>query len=116
MPLFASLFGSAITALVQLFSLFMSYRVALKLAAYTAWIGVFGALLVSVFVCVSSLLGMLTSGIGGGSGGVWVSQFWVGLGMFIPSNASAVLACVSSVWISTSIYAVQKQGIFGFAS
>lgn len=116
MPIFATLFGSAVTALVQLFSLFMSYRVALKLAAYTAWIAVFGALLVSVFVCVSSLLGMLTAGMGSGTGGAWVTNFWVGLGMFIPSNASAVIACVSSVWISTSIYAVQKQGIFGFAS
>lgn len=116
MPLFATLFGSAVTALVQLFGLFMSYRVALKLAAYTVWIAVFTALLVSVFVCVSSLLAMLTAGVGGGVGGAWVQKFWVGLGMFIPSNAGSVIACVSSVWISTSIYSVQKQGIFGFGS
>jgi len=116
MPLFASLFGSAVTALVQLFGLFMSYKVALKFAAYTAWIAVFTALLVSVFVCVSSLLGMLTSGVSAPGGAEWVSKFFVGLGMFIPSNAAAVIACVSSVWISTRIYAVQKQGIFGFGS
>ena len=116
MPLFATLFGSAVTALVQLFGLVMSYKVALKFAAYTVWIAVFTALLVSVFVCISSLLGMVTSGLAVPGGAAWVSKFFVGLGMFIPSNAAAVLACVSSVWISTSIYAVQKQGIFGFAS
>lgn len=115
MPLFAALFGSVATALVQLFSQFVGYRVALKLAAYTTWIAVFTALLISVFVCVSSLLAMVTS-TGGTAGGGWVRYFWVGLGIFIPSNANSVIACVSSVWIATSIYAVQKQGIFGFGS
>lgn len=115
MPLFATLFGSAVTGLVNLFGLFMGYKVALKLAAYTVWIAVFGALLVSVFVCVSSLLFMVTSGMSGVGTG-WVARFLMGLGVFIPSNASAVLACVSSVWISTNIYRVQKQAIFGFGS
>lgn len=115
MPLFAALFGSAVTALVQFFGLFLAHKVALKLAAYTVWIAVFTAFLISVFVCVSSLLGMVTVGFSGiGTG--WVSKFLMGLGMFIPANASAVIACVSSVWISTNIYRVQKQGIFGFAS
>ena len=116
MPLFATLFGSVVTALVQLFGTFLSYRVALKLAAYTTWIAVFTALLVSVFVCVSSLLAMVSgAGVSGGDGN-WAARFMMGVGIFIPSNASSVIACVSSVWISTSIYSVQKQGIFGFGS
>lgn len=115
MPLFATLFGSVASALVSLFSTFLGYKVALKLAAYTTWIAVFSAFLVSVFICVSSLLAMLSSGVAG-SGGTWVGLFMMGLGMFIPSNASAVMACLGSIWISTSIYAVQKQGIFGFST
>lgn len=114
MPLFAKLFGSIATALISFFSIFFEYRVALKLAAYTAWITVFGTLLVSVFVCVSSILGMVTGAAQ--SGPAWLSFLWMGVGMFIPSNASAIMSCLASIWIATNIYKVQKQGIFGFGS
>ena len=114
MPLFATLFGSIAAAFASLFSTFVGYKVALKLAAYTTWIAVFSAFLVSVFVCVSSILAMFSGGAAGAGG--WVSLFFMGVGMFIPANASAVMACLGSIWISTSIYAVQKQGIFGFAT
>ena len=116
MPLFAKLFGSIATALAALFSQFLGFKVALKLAAYTTWIVVFTAFLVSVFVCVSSLLGMVTSSVGSTTGGSWMVYFWMGLGMFIPSNASAIMACLGSVWIATSIYKVQKDGIMNFGS
>lgn len=116
MPLFATLFGSVASGLASLFGTFLSYKVALKLAAYTTWITVFTAFLVSVFVCVSNLLGMVTSSVGSTSGGAWMAYFWMGLGMFIPSNASAIMACLASVWISTSIYKVQKEGIMNFGS
>lgn len=115
MPLFAALFGSIASALVALFSQFMGIRVAMKLAAYTAWIAVFTAFLVAVFVCVSSILGYVTA-TGATGGSAWVARFWMALGMFIPANASAVMSCIGSVWIATSIYRVQKQGIFGFGS
>lgn len=114
MPLFAKLFGSVASALASFFALFLEFKTALKLAAYTTWITVFTAFLVSVFICVSSILSMLTSATGGG--GAWVSMFFMGMGMFIPSNAAAVMSCLGSIWISTSIYSVQKQGIFGFGS
>lgn len=116
MPLFAKLFTSIAAALVALLSQFLALKTALKLAAYTTWIAVFTAFLVSVFVCVSSILGMVTSSVGATGGAPWLSYFWMGLGMFIPSNASAIVACLGSIWISTSIYQVQKQGIFGFGS
>lgn len=115
MPLFATLFGSLATALASLFSLFFGYKTALKLAAYTAWIGILSALLVSVFVCVSALMSGVYAAAAGLSLG-WVARFLMGLGMFIPSNAVTVMSCVASVWIATSIYRVQKDGIFGFAS
>jgi hypothetical protein len=114
MPLFAKLFGSVASGFVALFAYFLSFKSALKLAAYTTWIVTFTAFLVAVFVCVSSLLNYLTGGISGGPS--WVGYFGVGLGMFIPANASAVMSCVASVWIATNVYKVQKQGIFGFGS
>jgi hypothetical protein len=116
MPLFAKLFSSIAAALVALFAKFLAFKTALKLAAYTTWIAVFTAFLVSVFVCVSSLLGMVTSSVGSTAGGSWMPYFWMGLGMFVPSNASAIMACLASVWISTSIYKVQKDGIMNFGS
>lgn len=115
MPLFAKLVGSIATALVALFSQFLAFKTALKLAAYTAWIAIFTALLVSVFVCVSSIFAYVTA-TGGTGGTSWMTYFWMGVGMFIPANASAILACVASIWISTNIYLVQRRGLFGFAS
>ena len=116
MPLFSVLFASISSAVAAFIGYLEAARVALKLASYTAWIVLLAAFLVSTFVCISSILSML-SGVGGGGGGAgWVSYFMMGLGIFVPSNAAAVMACVGSVWISTSIYKVQKQGLFGFGS
>lgn len=116
MPIFAGLIGSLASAFASLFSKFMGFQAALRLASYTAWILVLQVFLVSVFVCVSSLHSMLTSAVGGGGGaGSWVSLFWMGLGMFIPSNAAAVLSCLASVWIGTNVYKVQKEGIHHYS-
>jgi len=114
MPVFATLFGAIATSFVTLFSTYFSFKVALKLAAYTTWMVVFTAFLGSVYVCINSLYSMVnTWGAGAGGGAsTWVRFFWVGLGMFVPSNAGAVIACISSVWIATAVYKVQKQGMF----
>jgi hypothetical protein len=116
MPIFAKLVGAIATGLVAVLGRFMLYSQALKYAAYGAWIVVMGTFLGTVYVCTNSLytsaVGMIaSSGVNGG----FVSAFFMGLGMFIPANAGAVLACVSSVWIATNIYKVQKQGIFNFS-
>ena len=116
MPLFAKLFGSITAALVALFSQFLGFKVALKLAAYTTWIVTFTALLVSVYVCLSSIYGALSSAAAGGGSGMFLQAFFMGVGIFIPSNAGALIACYSSIWIATNIYKVQKQGIFQFGS
>jgi len=116
MPLFAKLVGAIATGLVAVLGRFMLYSQALKYAAYLTWITVMGTFLGTVYICTSSLynsaVGMISSsGVGGG----FTSAFFMGLGMFIPANAGSVLACVSSVWIATNIYKVQKQGIFNFS-
>lgn len=117
MPLFAGLIGSLASAFASLFSKFMGFQAALRLASYTAWILVLQTFLVSVFVCIMSLHSMLVGMVGsGGSGaGAWVSYFWMGLGMFIPSNAAAVISCLAAVWIGTNIYKVQKEGIHHYS-
>jgi len=115
MPLLAVLITSLASALASFFVRFVSVGLAVKLAAYTAWMTVFAAFLTSVFVCVSSLLQMTQSMASGGVAGTpWLAYFWMGLGMFIPSNASAVLSCVASIWISTYVYKTQQRAIFTF--
>lgn len=114
MPLFAKLFASVASALVSFFAIFFEIKVAAKLAAYTLWITVFTALLVSVLVCVQNIFSYIT--IWTVSGPAWLSFFMMGVGMFIPSNAAALMTCQGSIWIATSIYKMQKQGIMNFGS
>lgn len=116
MPLFATLVGSIATGFVAILSRFFIFSTALKFAAYGTWIVVMGVFLGTVYVCTSTLYNsavamVSTSGVNGGM----LSAFFMGLGMFIPANAGGVLACVSSVWIATNIYKVQRQGIFNFS-
>lgn len=119
MPLFATLVGSLSGALVGLFGRFVGFQAALKLAAYTTWLAIFTAFLASVYVCMSSLyamLGGLLSGTGSTGGVSWISYFFMAVGMFIPANAGAVVACVGSVWIATGIYKFQRDAIQHFGS
>lgn len=121
MPLLATFIGSLSSALVGLFSRFLSFKVALRFASYTTWITVLAAFLTSVYVCLSSLYGLvgaLVAGGGGGGGGLsgsMVSMFFMGVGVFIPANAGAVMSCVGSVWIATSVYKIQKHGIANYS-
>src|SRR5665647_2239656 len=90
MPLFATLVGSLATAFASLFSTFMGFKVALKLAAYTAWLVIFTSFLAAVYICVTALYAGASALISGGGGSGWVAYFFMGVGMFIPANAGAV--------------------------
>lgn len=118
MPLFATFLGSIASALASFFARFMGFRAALKLAAYTTWLGIFTALLASVYVCLSNLYGMVDGLISGSaSGGVgWIRYFFMAAGMFIPANAGAVVSCIASVWIATGIYKFQRDGLANYGS
>ena len=118
MPLLATFIGSIASALVTFFARFLSYKVAIQLAAFTTWLAVITAFAVSVHVCLASLYGFVASPGGGGGGGVggsWVRYLWMGLGMFIPANAGAVMSCIGSVWIATEVYKIRKTGIQNFS-
>lgn len=117
MPLLATFIGSIATSLVTFFAQFMSYRLALKLAAYVTWAGIASAFVASTYICVSSLyLAASSLFSGGGGGGGWMSYFGMAVGMFIPGNAGAVMSCIGSVWIATSVYKFQKDAIIHFGS
>lgn len=112
MPLLAKLIGAVAVFLTGFLARFFAFGVALKLASYTVWIAVFGTFLVTVFVCVQNLVGMVSGGTGSGPG--WVHFFLMGVGMFVPANAGAVMSCVGSVWIATSVFKIQRRGIENF--
>lgn len=116
MPLFSAFVGSLATALANLFAYFMGYKLALKFAGYTVWLGIYTALLASVYICVSSLYAMVAGLLSGGGGSGWLSGFFMGVGMFIPANAGAVISCVGSVWLATGIYKFQRDAIIHFGS
>lgn len=116
MPLLANLLLSAMNALAAFFGRFMAMQVAVKFAAYTAWIALMVTFIGTVHVCLSSLYslaGPLFSGGVGVSG--WERWFFIGVGMFIPANAGAVVSCLASVWIGTSVYRIQSIGIHTYA-
>lgn len=117
MPLLAVLMASLAGGIASLLSVMMGYRLALKLAAYTAWIAVTVLFLASTFICVHALWSM-AAGFFGGAGGMHTlpGAMAIGLGVIVPSNASTVLACCSSVWIASQIYKLQKQGLINFGS
>lgn len=112
MPLLAAFIGTLAGGIASLLARFLAFNVALKIAAYASWIAVFTAFLASVIVCCSTLFQMMASA---GGGGGWSSKFFMGLGMFIPVNATAVMSCIASVWIATSIFKIQRIGIENFS-
>lgn len=113
MPLLAAFLGSAIASLAAFFGKFLVERVAVSLASFLAWLGVLTAFIVSVSACLTALSNAVTSSVPSDVG--WLSFFWMGLGMFIPANAGAVLSCLGSVWIGTEVYKIRKTGIQVFA-
>lgn len=114
MPLFAKLFAGVASALASFFAIFFEIKVASKLAAYTLWIATFSALLISVFVCIQNIFSYINVWMINGP--EWLSFFMMGVGMFIPSNAGALMTCQGTIWIATAVYKMQKQGIMNFGS
>lgn len=113
MPILATFIGSIATFLVGFFSRFMGFKAALQLASFLSWLAVLTAFIAAVSVCLNSLHGMVSAGVSGGPG--WVAKFAMGLGMFIPANAGAVLSCMASVWIGAQVYKIRKTGIQNYS-
>lgn len=115
MPLFSTFMASALSGLVGFLARFMTLQLAQKLAAYTLYITTTVGFLAAVFICLQSLFNSSVAATAA-LGVSWTARFLMGLGMFIPANASAVVACVASVWIGCGIYKIQKQGLHNYGS
>lgn len=115
MPLFATLVMGLANGFYLVFGSFLAMKTAVKLAAFAALITIVSAFLVTVFICISALHTMIAGLLsGGGAGAEWISRFFMAVGMFIPANAGAVIACIGSVWIATSIYKFQRDAVLSF--
>lgn len=107
MPLFATLVAACINGLVAIFGVMMATSEAIKWARRVFIIALMAAFCVAVKVCMSTLLGYIASFHAGGL----PSRFMMGLGMLIPSNATAVLACMGSVWLACVILRLKMDGL-----
>lgn len=118
MPLLANFVGVLAQFFAGFLARFFSFGLALKYASWLAWSAVIVAYFVSVTVCMlaaKSAFSAALGALGAPSIGNWVGYFSVGLGMVIPTNAPALLACMATVWITTQVAKIQKQGIEHFS-
>ena len=104
MPLFATLVAACINGLTTFYAAVMTYQQAIAWARRTYIIALGTAFMFAVKACVTALLGMV-------AGASLPSRFMMGLGMFIPSNAGPVLACIGSVWLACVIYRLKIEGL-----
>ena len=104
MPLFASFVGACITALMTFYGTIMTAQQAIAWARRTFVIALMAAFLAAVKVSLSALLVMVsTAGL--------PSRFVMGLGMFIPSNAIAVLSAMGVVWVACLLVRLKVEGL-----
>ena len=113
MPLLARFIGTIATFFAEIFAKFLGYKAALALASFTAWLSVLMAFITAVSVCLNALYGSIQAGIS--AAGPWAGKAVMGLGMFIPANAGAVLSCMASVWIGCAVYKIRKTGIHNYS-
>ena len=104
MPIFAAFFGACMTGLMTFYGTVLAAQQAIVWARRTFIIALMAAFLVAVAACVSSLLGMI-------AGASLPARFTMGLGMFVPSNAVAVLACMGSVWLAAVVVRLKIDGL-----
>ncbi len=121
MPLLARFIGFLATGFVAVFSQILSYQIALKAAAYASWIVVLTLFLSTTIVTLTGLWSKVSSIFGSTCGGDWSScsavQFLgMGLGMFIPENATSCISAYGAIWIGTSIYKIQRDGIHTYGA
>ena len=104
MPIFAALFSAAAAWLGGLVSTLMWYLhfVAWARRAFIVTLGL--AFFAAIAACTSSLLSFVsTAGL--------PPRFVMGLGMFIPSNAVAVVSCLGSVYLACLVYRLKLEAL-----
>lgn len=104
MPLFATLVASAINGLTSFFALFFTYSQAIAWARRTFILAIVTAFFFAVKACIQFLLSAV-------AGAALPGRFLMGLGVFIPSNAVAVMTCVASVWLACVMVRLKIDGL-----
>lgn len=104
MPLLAALLNASYLWIVGFASNVMWYvhTIAWARRAFIVSVGV--AFFAAIAACMSALLSMV-------SGAGLPSRFVMGLGMFIPSNAVAVMACLGSVYLACIVYRLKLNAL-----
>lgn len=111
MPFFATLVSGLFNGLLAFFSSFLSYQLAIAAARRTMIVGLMVAFFAAVTTCVNLLLTAVSNFFSGGGGGSLLEWFVMAVGMFIPSNAGAVLSCLASVWVACVTYRLKMDGL-----
>lgn len=109
MPLLATLIGSLFTGLTSVFGLFLAARVAARAAVYTITLAVLTVYITGAYSCLSILRGFLSSMFNSSGPSTFTGAFGMGLGMLIPSNSLVVISCVSSIWVLSQVYKLQRR-------
>ena len=106
MPIFAALFKAAFLWIAGFLSNVMWYihMVSWARRAFIVTLGV--TFFAAVGTCASALLGGVSSALAGAP-----ARFAQGVGMFIPSNAVAVLSCVATVWLACVVYRLKLEAL-----
>lgn len=104
MPVFATLVAGAINGLTSFYALFLTYQQAIAWARRTFILAIVAAFFIAVSQCVQFLLGAV-SGLG------LPSRFVMGVSIFIPSNAVAVMSCLASVWLACVMVRLKIDGL-----
>lgn len=104
MPLFATLVAAAINGLTSFYALVLTYEAAITWARRTFILAIVTAFFLAVSACVQLLLSAVANA-------ALPTRFVMGLGMFIPSNAVAVMSCLASVWLACVMVRLKIDGL-----
>lgn len=104
MPIFAALVAACINGLTSFFGLAMAAQNAIAWARRTFILALMVGFTTAVSSCLTFLLGAL-------SGASLPTRFLQGLGMFIPSNAVAIMSCLASVWLACVVVRLKLDGL-----
>jgi hypothetical protein len=104
MPILAALISSVVAWFWSAISTIGWYIHLVTWARRALFVALGVALFTAIGTCVSSILGMLSaSGLS--------ARFLMGLGMFIPSNAGAVMACLGSIYLACIVYRLKLTAL-----
>lgn len=104
MPVLAKLLSWMYERLTKLLARFMGVDIARSAARRAIVLALFAAFYAAIGTCISFLLSTVSGAVASGN---LPAKFVMGVGMFIPSNAVAVLSCVGAVYLATILMRIK---------